>query len=275
MLKLLGNDLYNKILLHTSFELVTEIRLRAEKSAIIKTNRQCFDIGFFINKSFIRTIIDTATSYSLYAYEEEMRQGYIFYKGGIRIGIGGQGVLKNNIFSAFKEITSLCIRIPHEIIGCSDVVKGLLCPFENTLVLAPPGCGKTTLIRDMARVLGNDYDILILDERYEFYGDNSQLDIGKKTDVIQGIPKHLCFEGGIRSLSPNIIICDEIFGEADFDAMEKIVRSGVKILASIHGDSIETIKKFCGKLHLYFNNFILLSSNPKVGSIKSIIRINK
>lgn len=275
MQNLLGNELYSKILVYTLFDNITEIRLRADKKVIVKTSKDVFEISFFVDKSFIHSVIDKATSYSLYAYEEEMRQGYVFYKGGIRIGIGGQGVLKNNTFAVFKDITSLCIRIPHEIIGCSNAVKELLFPFESTLVVAPPGCGKTTLIRDMAKVLSEKYDILILDERYEFYGNNLKLDIGKRTDVIQGIPKHLCFEGGIRSLSPNIIVCDEIFGEDDFLAIEKIVRSGVKILASMHSESIEYIKKACGCLVEHFNNFILLSSNPKVGSIKSIIRNNK
>lgn len=269
---LLGNEIINKIQTIMPLDLLTEIRVRQAKDIVVKDNVSKHRINIKATQEYIDSIIDKATNYSLYAYQEEFKKGFLYYKGGIRIGIGGSGVVRQNELSTFKNITSLCIRIPHQIIGCSQPVNFLYNNFENTLIISPPGCGKTTLIRDLTRVLGTNYDVLVLDERYEFYGVDNYLDIGNMSDVIQGVPKHLCYEGGIRSLNPQIIVCDEILAETDFMAIKKIVRSGVKILASVHAENIDSLELFTHNLTKYFENFVVLSSKPTVGSIKSIIR---
>ncbi len=269
---LLGKDIFDTVICTVPLEQLTELRIRRGQHIIVKNNFTKIDSGITADKSLIDGIVARATGYSAYAYEEEFKRGFLYYKGGVRIGIGGQAIQKDNTLTAFKDITSLCIRFPHEIIGCSRAVEWVFDDFQNTLVISPPACGKTTLIRDIARVLSRTYDVLALDERYEFYGNGAKLPPNSMIDVIQGAPKSLCYEGGIRALSPEIIVCDEIFGADDFFAINKIVAGGIKILAAIHADSIDSVKKHYAELSSHFCNFIALSSKPRVGSIKSIMR---
>lgn len=269
---LLGKEIFDTVKSIVPLEQLTELRIRRGQRIIAKNNFSKIDTGITAEKSLIDGIVARATNFSAYAYEEEFKRGFLFYKNGIRIGIGGQAIQRDNALTAFKEITSLCIRFPHEIIGCSHVVEWVFDDFQNTLVVSPPACGKTTLIRDIARVLSQTYDVLVLDERYEFYGNATKLPPKNMIDVIQGVPKSLCYEGGIRALSPEIIVCDEIFGAEDFFAVKKITAAGIKILAAIHADSIDGIKKNYAELTSHFCNFIALSSKPRVGSIKSIMR---
>lgn len=269
---LLGKDLYDTAKKAVTIDQLTELRIRRGQRIIAKNNFTKIDIGITANKNLIDGIVARATNFSAYAYEEEFKRGFLYYKDGIRIGIGGQAIQRDKALTAFKEVTSLCIRFPHEIIGCSQAVDWVFEDFQNTLVISPPACGKTTLIRDIARVLSQTYDVLVLDERYEFYGNATKIPPKNMIDVIQGVPKSLCYEGGIRALSPEIIVCDEIFGAEDFFAVKKIVAAGIKILAAIHADGIDTIKKHYAELSSHFCNFISLSSKPRVGSIKSIMR---
>lgn len=222
--------------------------------------------GEMIEKALVR-----ATNFSLYAFQEEIANGYIHCKGGLRIGVAGRGVVDSGKIAAFKDITSLNIRVPHEVRGCADKLSDILKNYENTLIIAPPFAGKTTLIREMARILSSEYDLAVIDEREEICGGGAYT-MGKLCDVVSGVPKSLAYEGIIRALSPEIIVLDELFPEKDEAAVFDIARSGVKFLASLHGDSIDGIAKAFPALVKRFTYGVLLGYKPTPGSIKSVVR---
>jgi stage III sporulation protein AA len=272
--KLIGETLFSEICKIVPYEFLTEIRLRLNMPIAVKNRSERFYLKTQANKAIIDTIIARATHHSLYAYQHEMAMGYIHVSGGIRLGLAGRVVYEKDKITAFKDISSLNIRIPHEIIDCSLPLVDILQDFKNTIIIAPPFAGKTTLIRDMARVLSNYHDLTVIDEREEIAGREGTYKLGKLCDVISGVPKALAYEGIIRSLSPEIIVLDELFPLNDLKAVQEIARSGVKFLASLHGDSIENFVKTSPDMASLFSYAVLLGTKPKVGSIKSIVKFN-
>jgi len=270
MEKLLGTELYKKYL---SAEFPTEIRIRDNKKILIKTLNGEINTGIIANQELIKNIINNAANFSLYAYEEELARGFLFYGKGVRVGVGGIGAFSNERFIGYKKFTSLCIRIPHEVKGCSKSLGFLYKDFQSTVIISPPACGKTTLIRDLARELAKTYDIFVIDERYELAGGDMSLNLGERSDIVQGVPKKICLENAIRSLSPQIIVCDEIFG--DEEAAVKAAFSGAKILASVHGESFHDVKLRNKTLAGIFSCAVILTDKPKAGTIKSIIKLKQ
>ncbi len=273
--RLLGIPFYNEVCQTVPECELTEIRLRQGKAVVAKNlNRHFFVQTKTATSELILGIMERATNHSFYAYEQELASGYLFYDGGIRIGASGIGVAESGKLKTFKEITSLNIRVPHEIIGCSDKVSSVLTDFSNTLVISPPGAGKTTLIRDMARVLAKTFDVLIIDERYEIAGGGQvHFDVGKMTDVISGVRKEAVFEGAIRSMSPQIIVFDEIFPSRDLATIAEISRCGIAVLASVHSKGHKQLITACPELIKHFDYLIVLASKPTIGSIKSILEV--
>ncbi|MDR3185632.1 MAG: hypothetical protein LBU04_02295 [Christensenellaceae bacterium] len=271
---LIGKDLYNEIISIISLDKLSEIRLRLDKEVALKDVKDRFFLKRITTQKMINDVVYRATNHSLYAYQEEIASGFIHCDFGIRIGLAGRGVFSDEKIISFKDFSSINIRIPHEIIGCSDQIQALLSDFKNTIIIAPPFAGKTTLIRDMARVLSNRYDVTIIDEREEITNRNSHFSFGPLCDSVLGIPKALVFEGIIRALSPEIIILDEIFPKRDEVVVEGIHNAGIRIIASLHGDSIEKFIQSYKKLASVFNYGVLLSNKPHAGSIQSIVRFN-
>lgn len=192
---------------------------------------------------------------SLYAYEEELKKGYLTIEGGCRIGITGQAVLDHSgMLKTIKNPSFLNIRIPHEIYGAAAaVLKHLYIEGEikNTLVISPPGYGKTTFLRDLVRevsngnLYGKGMQCCVIDERSELAGSFRgvpQLDVGMRTDVLDGCPKAVGMMMVLRSMSPQIIAVDELGTAEDIKALFSVIRSGCKMLATIHGDGIGDIK---------------------------------
>lgn len=190
---------------------------------------------------------------SVYAYQGEMAEGFFTVSGGHRIGVTGQTVYEGDKIVSLKYISSMNIRIAHEMIGCADTVLPFL--FENnqicsTLIVSPPRCGKTTLLRDLIRSLakGNGQRdpiiIGVIDERGELaagYMGCAQNDLGPHADIITNCKKEDGIIRLLRSMSPQVIAMDELGGEKDVQAIKRAFSYGCKILATIHGTSFAQI----------------------------------
>lgn len=230
------------------------------------------------------------SNYSIYAYAEEIRKGYITIKGGHRVGIGGKIVYGSDGIETIKDISSLNIRIAREKIGISDYITPYLIDnigsFYNTLIISPPQCGKTTLLRDIIRNLSNGnksfnqkgFKISIVDERSEIAGvymGLPQNNIGIRTDVLDGCLKSDGIMMAIRSMSPDIIAVDEIGGKSDVEAINEALRAGIKLIATVHGSSLKEIMEKMSMEELFkekiFERFIILDRSKGVGTIKELI----
>lgn len=283
-------------------ENVEEIRLRISKPLTISCGTRDYFVSsngnvsldpskaVVINEEHINKTFQLVSNYSVYAYSEEIKNGYITIKGGHRVGIGGKVVYGSNGIETIRNISSLNIRIGREIIGVSDNIFSYLFEppktFFNTLIISPPQCGKTTLLRDIVRNLSNGYGLLnsqgfkvsIIDERSEIagiYKGVPQNDIGLRTDVLDGCLKSDGIMMAIRALSPDIIAVDEIGSKKDVEAIQEALRAGIKLIATVHGNSIEDIISKSSMRELLkeniFERFIILDRSKGVGTIKEII----
>ena len=200
----------------------------------------------------LNDIVYRACECSVYAHNEELKQGYITISGGIRIGICGEVVVDNGTIKTIKNFSSLNIRIPREIKDCSLAVlpflhneNGVL----NTLVLAPPGAGKTTFIRDLAMQLSNKFisrNLLVVDERNEIAAvtnGKTGLNVGQYTDVYSGANKQYGIINGIRTMTPDVIILDELITAADLQAINYVAGCGVRFVATSHSSDIYDLQK--------------------------------
>lgn len=205
-----------------------------------------FEKGIIVTDRDIKRAMELITKFSLYAYENEIKNGYITLSGGHRVGICGNAQTTGGKISHLKNIQALNFRFSREVIGVSDkymptvLVDG---DIKNTLIVSPPMCGKTTLLRDIARnlsILGKR--VSIIDERGEIASvenGKSPFDLGFGCDILSGVPKAEGMLFMLRSMSPDVIITDEIGTKEDFDAILEIKKRGVSVITSLHGkDSI-------------------------------------
>ena len=239
-----------------------------------------------------RHIIDTfqlISNYSVYAYTEEIRNGYITIRGGHRVGIGGKVTYGLNGIENIRNISSLNIRIGREVLGVSNnilpYITKSLNGFYNTLIISPPQCGKTTLLRDIVRNLSNGiesnskgFKVSVVDERSELagmYNGMAQKDVGIRTDILDGCLKSDGIIMAIRALSPDIIAVDEIGGKKDVEAIHEALRAGIKLMATVHGSSLDEVRNKSSMKELFkeniFERFIILDRSAGVGTIKEVI----
>lgn len=269
--RLLSEEIFWQV---EKFDGICEIRVRRDKRLVVYTCTERFTVDYICQKEDIDYIIRVATSRSLYSVEESVKHGYITFDGGIRIGIVGEAVLDGGKLRSLKNINSLVIRIAKSVQSLPLEVLPIIDNFESTLIISPPYLGKTTMLREMTRRLSNrGNDVLVIDERNELSatanGEQS-LDLGANTDVIVGVPKKDCYEGAVRTMSPDILVTDEIFGEEEVECLVDVVRAGVKVMATAHGRDIDKFLsvKCYAPLKGIMDNYLLLGD--KVGKLKEV-----
>ena len=188
-------------------------------------------------------VLEKATGASLHSAIATLKHGFLPYKG-LRIGVCGKTVRKDGELVAFSAFRSLAIRIPRPFAGDLSEIASSLCQggFRNTLIVSPPGIGKTTALRELVRLLSNrGYTVAVVDEREEIFPDGS--DTGAHTDVLTGTDKLSGAMMLLRSMGPRVIALDEISRAEDIRAAAEIFGCGVGILATTHGTGLEDMKK--------------------------------
>ncbi len=282
------------------YDLLQEIRLRVNAPLLVIYDNQEFFVTsqstlsvsdedtYVITKNEIRETMEYISNYSLYAFEEELKQGFITITGGHRVGIIGKAVLEENKIKSMKHISFINIRLSHQVKGCADKVIPYITGVMgndcyHTLIISPPRCGKTTLLRDVIRQLsdGNEkrpgITVGVVDERSEIgacYMGIPQNELGIRTDVLDCCPKAKGMLMLIRSMSPRVIAVDEVGSVEDISAIEYVMNCGCKLIATVHGNSIEDIrnKPILGKLveERLFERYILLNNHGGVGHLEEI-----
>ena len=269
-------------------EQIYEVRIKIGKPIIVYSKDGESIINYISTKEDVKSMIQKISNYSLYAYEEDIRQGFITIKGGHRIGIAGECVMEKGDVKTIRNISSINIRICREIIGCSEkVMKYVISGSRvyNTIIISPPRCGKTTILRDIARNISNGIPtlgingrkVVVIDERSEIGACHfgiPQSDLGIRTDVLDNCLKREGLIMAIRSLSPEVLICDEIGTKGDIEALMMAFNSGVNIITTIHGFTIEDLYKrkvFCDLLdNEILERAIILSNRRGIGTIESV-----
>ncbi|MBR0351282.1 MAG: stage III sporulation protein AA [Clostridia bacterium] len=235
-----------------------EIRVRANRPIILKFRNYDVVLDYETYTEDILKILEKLCENSIYAYKNQICQGFLTVRGGHRIGITGTVVVENDEIINVKYISSLNFRIAREIVNCSDSILNQVIDTENdtifnTLLVSPPGKGKTTMLRDLVRQISNGITsfnfpgltVGLVDERGEIaasYKGVPQNDVGIRTDIIGNIDKSKGIEILIRSMAPKVIACDEIGSQEDIEAIQKAMLSGVKGIFTMHGKNMEDIK---------------------------------
>ena len=261
---------------HVNMQYLYEIRIRAGKPTLVNYGGVYRYLGekglvdraenaLYSSLEELADCVFRAGKYSVYSIEEELKKGFLTAECGERLGIAGEYVFENGQPLALRNFTSLCIRVPHEIIGCAEeMYQRCMCDkVRSLLISSPPGLGKTTILRDLGRIIGKKTkkNILICDER----GEISVGDCGENSDVIRYCDKKTAFEAGIRAMRPDLIITDELSLQ-DCSALQKAVCAGVQVIASAHFSQMRYVQEAFFDIFEYF----VFLKEEKIGKIREI-----
>lgn len=274
------------------YDKLYEIRLRVGRPLFLTYDGgECFlrkrgKGQYLVTQEDLKETLEYVSGYSLYAYEDEVRQGFLSVQGGHRVGVTGKVILDGDRIRGMKYISCINVRLAHQIPGCAETVMPYIQKKDwvaHTLIVSPPRCGKTTLLRDIIRQISNGREgvpgltVGVIDERSELagcYQGVPQNDLGMRTDILDGCPKAEGMQMLIRSMSPAVVAVDELGKEEDFKAVESVIHCGCKLIATAHGNSLEDIlsQPFFRRLleDKVFERYILLGKTDRAGVVEGI-----
>lgn len=283
------------------FEGMEEIRLRAGKPlmthnwngdwflSVEGTLCKTADRPLIVQREDIMNTVTLMSENSVYAFQDEISNGFITLKGGHRVGLTGKVILEGGRVKNIRDFSGVNIRVAREVPGCSEKILEYILNEDrifNTLLVSPPQCGKTTMLRDLSRNLSDGIPAFgfkglkvgIVDERSEIAACHKgipQYSTGVRTDVLDGCPKALGMLMMVRSMSPHVVLTDEIGNRGDKDAVMSVINAGVKIITTAHGYNITELKSRQEVLEILeqkiFERFVVLSSANGPGTVEEII----
>ena len=288
IIEMLPESLSNQLVkLHpSSLARIEEIRIRVMKRVEVIISGKPVFLSYMTTYEDSINLLNELSHYSIYTLEEELKKGYITVRGGHRVGLSGRVITENGRVKAIRDVTSFNIRIAREKIGIAEKYVPYLYEdmWLNTLIIGPPQTGKTTLLRDFARVISTGYKEIeskkvgIVDERSEIAGcvkGVPQHHLGERIDVLDACPKAEGMMMMIRSMSPDVLIVDEIGTKEDADAVMEAVHAGVKLFVTVHGyQASELFKRPTLKMLFeanVFERYMELSRKNGPGTVQQIL----
>ena len=253
---------------------VRELRIRNNRAVRVNVSGQWYYVGSsglsqvaakaIVVGDVCDTIVKCACNNSVYAYEKMLAKGFFTLEDGVRVGVCGHVAGNHDV--VFRKYTSLCFRIPHHV-SCVDSKTLSQCRKGNVVVIGPPCSGKTTFLRDLSVKLSQQCSVLVADERGELFYDDELIN-SCNCDVLKWSSKAYAFEVGIRAMSPDYIVCDEL-ADSDIGFVKSCLNSGVHIACSVHGFSLDDFVNKFG-IEKDFTTVIVLNKSNQDFQVKSL-----
>lgn len=252
----LGGELYRLAESYSGLtERLSELRVRVGRLASLTVDGRNLPLSTVLSESEMSDALRTFCRGSVYAYTESMREGYITLPLGCRVGLSGRAIVEGGRVVGLGEVSSMSVRLARRVPGAEEVAYDFFCRLggrSGLLIYAPPGVGKTTALRELGRRLSSGpraLRVAVIDSRGEL--DAGQFSRGCLVDVLRGYPKGAGIETAIRTLSPEVILCDEIGSREDAEAILSVQYAGVPLIATAHAESLRDIRAETSLLRLF------------------------